>query len=88
MSELGYILICGFRSGESAHDNARFASGGGDRSVFLWNVTAGVTERRIPGHLGKINAVAFNADASVLASGKLTLHLFFVYNTTQRALPV
>lgn len=24
----------------------------------------------MPGHMGKINAVAFNADASVLASGK------------------
>ncbi|ELU42555.1 nuclear mRNA splicing protein [Rhizoctonia solani AG-1 IA] len=53
-----------------AHDNARFASGGGDRSVYLWSVTAGVTERRMPGHLGKINAVAFNADASVLASAQ------------------
>jgi WD40 repeat protein len=68
MTPVTSVFIVQFRA--SAHDNARFASGGGDRSVFLWNVTAGTTERRMPGHLGKINAVAFNADASVLASGK------------------
>ena len=52
-----------------SHDNGKFASSGGDRSVFLWDVTSGVTDRRLPGHMGKINVVDFNEDATVLASG-------------------
>ena len=52
-----------------AHDNAKFASAGGDRAVFLWDVMTGTTIRRISGHMGKVYAVDFNADASVLASG-------------------
>ena len=54
----------------SAHDNTKFASSGGDRSVFLWDVTTGNTLRRISAHLAKINVVEFNADATVVASGK------------------
>jgi WD40 repeat protein len=54
----------------SAHDNTKFVSSGGDRSVFLWDVTTGKTIRRISAHLAKINVVEFNADASVVASGK------------------
>lgn len=53
-----------------SHDNAKFASSGGDRSVFVWDVTTGVTSRRLPGHTGKVFSVEFNADATVLASGK------------------
>lgn len=53
-----------------SHDNAKFASSGGDRSVFVWDVTAGVTTRRLSGHMSKVNAVELNADATVLASGK------------------
>ncbi|KAF8270257.1 nuclear mRNA splicing protein [Lactarius quietus] len=52
-----------------AHDNTKFASSGGDRSVFLWDVTTGNTLRRISAHLTKINVVEFNADATVVASG-------------------
>ena len=37
--------------------------------MFLWDVTAGVTDRRLPGHMGKVNVVDFNEDATVLASG-------------------
>lgn len=36
----------------------------------MWDVTAGVTTRRLAGHMSKINAVELNADATVLASGK------------------
>ena len=53
-----------------AHDNVKFASSGGDRSVFVWDVATGNTTRRIAGHMGKINAVEFNEDASVAASGR------------------
>ena len=55
----------------SAHDNAKFASSGGDRSVFVWDVATAKTIRRILGHRGKINAVEFNYDASVVVSGNL-----------------
>jgi len=60
----------------SAHNNATFASSGGDRTAFVWDVTTGETIRRFAGHMGRINAVELNADASVLASGmaRLALH--------------
>ena len=38
--------------------------------VFVWDVAAGTIVRRLQGHFGKINAVAFNSDAQVLASGE------------------
>lgn len=53
----------------STHDNAKFASCGGDKTVFVWDVASGTIVRRLQGHFGKINAVAFNNDAQVLASG-------------------
>jgi WD40 repeat protein len=62
-----FILIPGR---DRAHDNAKFGSSGGDRSVFLWDVQTGTTIRRMSGHMGKIHAVEFNEDASVIASGK------------------
>ena len=53
----------------SAHDNAKFASAGGDRSVFVWDVATATTLRRLSGHMGKVHAVEFNEDASIVASG-------------------
>jgi WD40 repeat protein len=53
----------------SSHDNSKFASSGGDRTAFLWDVTTGNTIKRMGGHMGKINIVDFNEDATVLASG-------------------
>jgi mitogen-activated protein kinase organizer 1 len=53
-----------------SHDNAKFASAGGDRSVFVWDVATGVTNRRLAGHMSKVHTVEFNTDASVLASGE------------------
>ncbi|KFY73599.1 hypothetical protein V499_06324, partial [Pseudogymnoascus sp. VKM F-103] len=56
-----------------ASDNARFASCGGDRSVFLWDVATAKTTRRFGGqhgHTARINTVAFaGVDESVLVSG-------------------
>ena len=37
--------------------------------MFVWDVANGTTTRRIAGHMGKINVVEFNEDASVVASG-------------------
>lgn len=52
-----------------SHDNTRFASCGGDKSVFLWDVTAGATIRRFAGHFQRVNCVAFNQESTVVASG-------------------
>lgn len=55
-------------------DNTRFASAGGDRSVFLWDVATAQTIRRFGssghGHTARVNCVRFGGDAdSVLVSG-------------------
>ena len=56
-----------------AADNASFASVGGDRSVFLWDVATAQTLRRFggnQGHAARINSVAFAGSGdSVLVSG-------------------
>lgn len=57
-----------------ASDNARFASAGGDRTVFLWDVATAQTVRRFShateGHVGRVNCVAMGgADDSLVVSG-------------------
>lgn len=57
-------------------DNARFASAGGDRSLFLWDVATAQTIRRLGGnqqsHTARINSVAFaGEDDTLLVSGSL-----------------
>lgn len=37
--------------------------------MLVWDVATGNVLRRLQGHFGRINAVAFNADAQVLATG-------------------
>lgn len=59
-----------------SHDNARFVSGGGDRSVFLWDVSTAQTLRRFGGnaqsHSARINTVRFGGDEdSLVISGSL-----------------
>ncbi|KAL9594439.1 MAG: hypothetical protein Q9219_007032 [cf. Caloplaca sp. 3 TL-2023] len=51
-------------------DNARFASVGGDKQVFLWDVASARTLRRWAGHFGRVNCVDFGGEGdSVVASG-------------------
>lgn len=53
-----------------SEDNARFVSGGGDKTVFLWDVATAVTTRRFAGHAGRVNAVAFGGEGDgVVISG-------------------
>ncbi|KAI1131897.1 WD40-repeat-containing domain protein [Nemania abortiva] len=61
-------------------DNARFASAGGDRAVFLWDVASAQTLRRFGssassgahGHSARVNSVVFAGDGdSLLVSGGL-----------------
>jgi len=51
-------------------DNARFASVGGDKLVFLWDVATAKTIRRFEGHTGRVEGVAFGGEGdAVLVSG-------------------
>lgn len=49
-----------------AHDNGSFASCGGDRSVFVWDVPSGRVLRRLSGHSQRVNAVAYAGEGSSL----------------------
>ena len=51
-------------------DNARFASVGGDKTVFIWDVAQASTIRRFSGHAGRINAVDWNANGNVVITGR------------------
>lgn len=52
-------------------DNARFASVGGDKQVFYWDVATARTLRRWIGHLGRVNCVGFGGEGdSLVISGK------------------
>ena len=52
-------------------DNARFVSVGGDKTVFLWDVTSARTLRRWSGHVGRVNACAFGGvGGDVVVSGE------------------
>jgi mitogen-activated protein kinase organizer 1 len=76
---LGVFFVFVFFSKERAliwfpnSDNARFASVGGDRNVFLWDVTTARTTRRLGGphgHSARINSVYWGGtDDSVIISG-------------------
>ncbi|KAB8205325.1 WD40-repeat-containing domain protein [Aspergillus parasiticus] len=53
-----------------AGDNSRFASVGGDRQVFLWDVEQGITVKRWSGHAARVEAVQFAGEGdSVVVSG-------------------
>ena len=51
-----------------ARDNASFASCGGDRTVFVWDVTSGLVLRRLIGHEQRINCVRYGPDCACLVS--------------------
>lgn len=52
-----------------ARDNASFASCGGDKMVFMWDVASGRVSRRLIGHEQRVNCVAYNEESSILLSG-------------------
>lgn len=45
------------------------ASGGGDKTCFLWDVSSGRVIRRFQGHNQRVNAIKFNAEGTLLFSG-------------------
>lgn len=50
-------------------DNNKFASAGGDRVTFLWDVGTGRVIRRIQGHSQRINCLEMNEDSTILLTG-------------------
>ena len=54
-----------------ASDNARFASVGGDKVVFLWDVATAQTLRRWSGHSARVEAVGVGglADQVIVSGG-------------------
>jgi mitogen-activated protein kinase organizer 1 len=50
-------------------DNSKFASAGGDRQLFLWDVATGQTIRKFAGHDGVINSVRPVAEQQSAAGG-------------------
>lgn len=66
-----------------ASDNARFASVGGDRQVFLWDVEQGITIRRWGGHNSRVEAVQFAGEGdSVVVSGTFSVRASGWHSTT------
>ncbi|EPQ31770.1 uncharacterized protein PFL1_01102 [Pseudozyma flocculosa PF-1] len=50
-------------------DNMQFASGGGDKSVYVWDVASGTILRRFNAHVGKVNVVEFCGVPSNASAG-------------------
>lgn len=51
------------------------ASVGGDKSVFLWDVSTGRIIRKFSGHTTRINCVRFNAESTLLFTGAYDRHV-------------
>ncbi|EHK50589.1 hypothetical protein TRIATDRAFT_296986 [Trichoderma atroviride IMI 206040] len=78
-----------------AADNESFVSGGGDRAVFLWDVSKAVTTRRFggnaQGHSARINCVSFaGAGDSLVVSGGFdtTVRVWDVRSTSFKPIQV
>jgi WD40 repeat protein len=50
-------------------DGSRLASGGGDRTIKIWDTASGQVLHTLKGHVLKVGSVAFSPDGSRLASG-------------------
>ncbi len=54
------------------------ATGGGDKTVRLWDVATGALKHTLTGHTGGVNSVAFSPDGKTIASGDGTVRLWDV----------
>jgi hypothetical protein len=54
--------------GAFTHDGGRFATGGGDHNVRVWDAMSGAELHKLTGHEGVVHAVAFTPDGRFLAS--------------------
>ncbi|KAL9093629.1 MAG: hypothetical protein Q9159_000158 [Coniocarpon cinnabarinum] len=75
-----------------ASDNSRFVSAGGDKTVFLWDVSTAQTLRRFGGtgsHTGKVECTAFGGEGdSVVISGSYDSTVRFWDTKSQGAKPI
>lgn len=65
-TEAGIVTF--FFPSSSSFDNSHLCSGGGDKTVVLWDVATGQVVRKFRGHAGKVNTVQFNEEATVILS--------------------
>ncbi|MDY7230279.1 hypothetical protein [Hyalangium rubrum] len=68
-------------------DGRWLATGGGDWTVRLWDVSTGRERYRLEGHKGPVHAVRFSPDSHTLASGDSTGMVRLWAVDTGRALP-
>ncbi len=66
-----------------ASDSAHFASCGGDRNVFWWDVKTSQVVQKYWGHTARVNCLALNADGSVLVSGSYDKTVRFYDNRSK-----
>jgi mitogen-activated protein kinase organizer 1 len=53
----------------AAHDNGRLVCGGGDKIIYLLDVSTGQPIRKYRGHYGVINCLKFNEESTLIISG-------------------
>jgi len=70
------------------NDNSKFATCGGDKAIFYWDVMTGRTIRRYQGHYQRINCVDFNKEASVVVSGSSDMSIRIWDCRSQSRLPI
>ena len=63
------------RDAAVANDNSKFASCGGDKQLFYWDVPSGNFIRKFRGHDSTINAVRFGPGDGVLVTGGYDQHI-------------
>ncbi len=64
-----------------------FASCGGDKAVFYWDVATGKIMRKFIGHFQRVNSVSISPDMTVLASGnypQIVITVVASYDATVR----
>ena len=64
------VAFCGNSSNRNRYSNRNIlASGGGDRTIKIWDVNSGQCLQTLTGHKQRVRSVAFSPDGNKLASG-------------------
>lgn len=54
-----------------SNDNSKFVTGGGDKLVFLTDVSEGKAIRKYQGHAAAVNCVAYNTENNVIVHWRM-----------------